>query len=74
MNVKNIGGFGVDSVFLFNNITSKINKLKNVENFISSNIKVNDKRINDIIIFAKILSNLLHETQKERCNCWLSRK
>ncbi len=66
LEANNIGGFNVDSTYWFNNITSKINKLKEVENYISSKIQVEEPYLKDIIILAKTLSNTLHETQKER--------
>ncbi len=66
LNTTSIGGFGVDSSFWFEQITSKINKLKKVENFISSNIQVNDEKLRNTITLAQSYSDLLHETQKER--------
>ncbi len=66
LSTTEIGGFGVDSAYWFDTITSKINKLKAVENYLSSHIKINDKYTKDIVDVAKAISNLLHETQKER--------
>lgn len=66
LDTTSIGGFGVDSSFWFEQITSKINKLKKVENFISSNIQVEDDNLKNTIILAQSYSDLLHETQKER--------
>ncbi len=66
LNTTSIGGFGVDSSFWFEQITSKINKLKEVENFISSNIQVDDIKLKNTITLAQSYSDLLHETQKER--------
>jgi len=66
METTTIGGFGIDSAYWFDSITSKINKLKEVENYISGAIKVEDQYTRKLVIFAKTLSNVLHETQKER--------
>lgn len=63
---KEVGGFGVDSNYWFETITSKINLLKKVEDHMGDNISSVDKYSNDSIIIAKTISSLLHETQKER--------
>ncbi len=66
LNANDIGGFGVDSTFWFNKITSKINKLKEVEDFISSNIIIKNVYLRNVVVLAQSLSDMLHETQKER--------
>ncbi len=66
MELTTIGGFGVDSAYWFDTITSKINKLKKVEDFISNDIQINDIYISNLVGYAKALSDVLHETQKER--------
>ena len=63
---KEVGGFGVDSSYWFETITQKINLLKKVEDHMSANISSIDKYSNDSIIIAKAISDVLHETQKER--------
>ncbi|NQY22513.1 MAG: nitrate- and nitrite sensing domain-containing protein [Campylobacteraceae bacterium] len=66
LEAKDKGGFGIDASYWFDSISKKINKLKEVENYISSNIKVNNQELQNIVIIAQSLSALLHETQKER--------
>jgi methyl-accepting chemotaxis protein len=61
-----VGGFGIDGTYWFDTITKKINHLKDVENYISTNIKSNDQYINDAMKVSIAIANLLHETQKER--------
>ena len=61
-----IGGFGIDSVHWFDTITKKIGKLKQVENHIRDNLRLTDKKVKDSVVIASNISNLLHETQKER--------
>jgi methyl-accepting chemotaxis protein len=61
-----IGGFGIKSDYWFKTITSKINKLKQVENHISSNLITSNNSTQELIKIAQAISNILHETQKER--------
>ena len=61
-----IGGFGVNPEYWFDTITQKINLLKKVENHIRDNLKTNNKKLENAILLASGISNLLHETQKER--------
>jgi len=66
LNAKEIGGFGVSGTYWFDTITSKINLLKKVENYIRDNLNITNKKVKDAVMVATTLSNLLHETQKER--------
>jgi len=61
-----IGGFGVNSTYWFDTITSKINQLKKVENFIANKLYSSDITINNSMKISKAIGDLLHETQKER--------
>ncbi len=61
-----IGGFGIDSVYWFDTITKKIGKLKKVENYIRDNLRITDENLKASVVIASNISNLLHETQKER--------
>ena len=66
---RGIGGFGIDSVYWFDTITIKINLLKSVENYIRDDLKSNryvDSRVKKALKITTALSNLIHETQKER--------
>jgi len=66
LKASNIGGFGVDSEYWFKTITKKIAKLKKVENYLRDNLRISDKKLYYYVNIACNLSNLLHETQKER--------
>ena len=61
-----IGGFGVESTYWFDMMTQKINLLKKVEDYIIKSIHSNDPYIANGIKLARLSSELLHETQKER--------
>ena len=66
LNANEIGGFGVNPEYWFDTITKKINLLKKVENHIRDNIRVKDLELKIAVNVASNISNLLHETQKER--------
>ena len=61
-----IGGFGVKAEYWFDTITKKINLLKKVENHIRDNLRINNEKLKNVTKIASSISNLLHETQKER--------
>jgi len=63
---KEIGGFGVDASYWFKTITQKINLLKDVEDYIASNIKVSSKKAKRVVNISINIAKVLHETQKER--------
>ncbi|MEA2017214.1 MAG: nitrate- and nitrite sensing domain-containing protein [Campylobacterota bacterium] len=60
------GGFNIDSEYWFKTITTKIGLLKKVENYIRDNMHITNPKVKDASKIASALSNLLHETQKER--------
>ena len=66
LTATDIGGFGVDSEYWFDTITQKIGKLKTIENYLRDNLRLTDKKVKDSVLIASNISNLLHETQKER--------
>ena len=66
LNAHEIGGMNIDPVYWFDTITQKIVMLKKVENHIKSNIRAVDPRVKDTVKLIGNLSDLLHETQKER--------
>ncbi|MEA3498948.1 MAG: nitrate- and nitrite sensing domain-containing protein [Campylobacterota bacterium] len=66
LSASDIGGFGVDSEYWFDTITKKIGKLKKIENHVRDNLRLSDKKVKASVVIASNISNLLHETQKER--------
>jgi methyl-accepting chemotaxis protein len=66
LTANEFGGFGIDPSYWFDMITSKINKLKKVEDYLSKNIKYENDKVDNIVNVARAISNVLHETQKER--------
>jgi len=66
LSAKEIGGFGVSGTYWFDTITSKINLLKKVENYIRDNLHISNPKVKEAVFVASKISNLLHETQKER--------
>ena len=61
-----VGGFGVDSQYWFDTITAKLGLLKKTENYIIKSLRVTNKATKQNVILATALTNLVHETQKER--------
>jgi len=66
LKASELGGFNVDPEYWFATITKKIKMLKKTENYIRDNMRIKTKKTKDITSIASALSNLLHETQKER--------
>jgi len=66
LTASDIGGFGIESEYWFDTITKKIGKLKQIENHIRDNLRVTDIKVKASVVIASNISNLLHETQKER--------
>jgi methyl-accepting chemotaxis protein len=65
-NAHEIGGFDVDASYWFKMITEKINLLKKVENHMAKNLYGTTKKSKDALHLAKLIANVIHETQKER--------
>ena len=65
-NATQIGGFGVDATYWFVTMTKKINLLKDVENYMGEHLKGRSQDAQVVIETAKLIANLIHETQKER--------
>ena len=63
---KEIGGFKVDSTYWFDTITKKLALYKRTENYIVSNLRLTNENIKSNVQIAVSISNLVHETQKER--------
>ncbi len=66
LTANEIGGFGLDPIYWFDTITKKINLLKQVENHIRDNLTINNAELLIGVNIISNISNLLHETQKER--------
>ena len=66
LSANEMGGFGVNAEYWFDTITKKIGLLKKVENHIRDTLRLNDQKLKEAVVIASKISNLLHETQKER--------
>ena len=63
---EGVGGFGVDATYWFDTISSKLGLLKKTENYIVKQIRATNKKTKQSVKLAVSISNLVHETQKER--------
>jgi len=63
---KEVGGFGVDPTYWYDTITKKLGLYKKTEDYIIKNLNITDPMLKKSIKIAIALSELLHETQKER--------
>ena len=63
---KEIGGFGVDAGYWFDTITKKLGLYKKTEDYIIENLRISSKNLQKEVKIAVAVSNLVHETQKER--------
>jgi len=66
LNSNEIGGFNVDAQYWFDTITNKIGLIKTTENYIVKNLRISNEKLYYKISLIIDISNLLHETQKER--------
>ncbi len=66
LSAKSVGGFGVDSVYWFDTISKKLGLLKKTENYIISQLRISNAKVAKNVKLAISISNLVHETQKER--------
>ena len=66
LSAKGIGGFGVDSKYWFTTITKKLGLLKKTEDHMVSQLRLSSNMTKNHAKIATALSNLVHETQKER--------
>ena len=66
LSAHNIGGFNVNATVWYKTITKKINRLKEIEDFIASQYKPSSKELQQLMPTVKLLNAVLHETQKER--------
>ncbi len=65
-NSQEIGGFEVNSNTFFTLMTKKINLLKETEDYMASHLQSSSKNSQETMQVATIISELLHQTQKER--------
>ena len=61
-----IGGFGVNATYWFDTISKKLGLLKKTENYIIAHLNIISPKIKRNEELAIAVSNLVHETQKER--------
>jgi len=66
LDAHEIGGFGVDATYWFDTISQKLGLLKKTENYIVSHLNITSAKIRKNEALAVAVSNLVHETQKER--------
>ena len=66
LSAKDPGGFNVDPEYWFKTITKKIGLLKKTENYIRDHLRISNPKAKEAAKIASAISNLLHETQKER--------
>ena len=66
LSAKSVGGFSVDSVYWFDTISKKLGLLKKTENYIIKQLRISDAKLAKNVKLAVSISNLVHETQKER--------
>jgi methyl-accepting chemotaxis protein len=66
LDAHEIGGFGVDATYWFDTISQKLGLLKKTENYIVSHLNITSAKIRKNEELAVAVSNLVHETQKER--------
>jgi len=66
LKAHNIGGFHVDANYWFKIATQKINKLKEIEDYMVSKLQSTDSNMKQALILVNKANALLHELQKER--------
>jgi len=66
LSAHEIGGFGVDATYWFDTISKKLALLKKTENYIINHLSITSPQIKETEKLAVAVSNLVHETQKER--------
>ena len=65
LNAKDLGGFNIDSMHWFEVMSKKIKILKEIENEVAYNLRIDDIKLFERIEVATRISDLLHVTQKE---------
>jgi methyl-accepting chemotaxis protein len=66
LSANEIGGFGIDATYWFDTISKKLGLIKKTENYIINHLNITDVKLQSEVALAIAVSNLVHETQKER--------
>jgi len=66
LDAHEIGGFGINATYWFDTISKKLALLKKTENYIVDHLNITSPKIQHNVRLAIAVSNLVHETQKER--------
>jgi methyl-accepting chemotaxis protein len=66
MEANEIGGFGVDATYWFDTISKKLALIKKTEDYIIRHLPITDPELKKQVRLVIAISNLVHETQKER--------
>ena len=65
-NANEVGGFDIDPTYWFDTITKKLGLYRKTEQFIISNLDVSFENMKKEMDITVAVTNLVHETQKER--------
>jgi len=66
IHANEIGGFKVDATYWFDTISQKLGLIKKTENYIIKHLHYSNETVKRNVTLAIAISNLVHETQKER--------
>jgi len=66
LSANEIGGFNVDATYWFDTISKKLGLIKKTENYIINHLNITDEQLKQNVALLIAISNLVHETQKER--------
>ena len=66
LSANEIGGFNVNATYWFDTISKKLGLIKKTENYIISHLNATNAKTKKNVALIVAISNLVHETQKER--------
>jgi len=66
LSANEIGGFNVNATYWFDTISKKLGLIKKTENYIVHHLNITDEKLKQNVALLIAISNLVHETQKER--------
>jgi len=66
LSANEIGGFNVNATYWFDTISKKLGLIKKTENYIINHLNATNKKTKKNVALIVAISNLVHETQKER--------
>ncbi len=66
LSANEIGGFNVNATYWFDTISKKLGLIKKTENYIINHLNVTSPKTKKNVALIVAISNLVHETQKER--------